>query len=1628
MHELPRLTGALRAFGTVSQNDKAGPTNDLALRKSLSLEKQKARSLSWGSFRNFIKQNANASQAEIDDILKHLLTTAKHIVGSEESSETVECAAAFLFDIFKSVENVGQKEAYQLRCTFGPFPASDATKACQLVKKIIGWLPASVLEELTSEREEGDGAAASEEFGHSIKFNMTYATDENQVSSDDDDDEPDNDMQSFNLKYVDKSSVIERESDNVKKKTESGLKFDSVWMKSIISKFFEGSEAALSLGLDQLTTTVYDVLCSERKDEELQNELFDLLGFDRFELIEQLLVNRSNIIKAFTTESTRSILQQIPKKKSENERPTYGCQVTVQSFEEKMLAKHLRKEGKRLKKDGKFSTEENEIAEALDITPEELRAARVAELEAAKSVPLFSGRTSTYSRQERYPFVFDALSEAQQSSAFIAGTKIVLPENFEKKDDKLYEEINIPPSNPAPTEIGKNQIRIDSLDEIAQKAFPKTESLNRIQTVVFDAAYKSNENLLICAPTGAGKTNIAMLTILREIKQHLHHGVLKKDEFKIVYVAPMKALAAEMVRNFGGRLQALGVTVKELTGDMSLTKQEILNTQMLVTTPEKWDVVTRKSTGDVALAQLVRLLIIDEVHLLHDDRGPVIETLVARTKRQVESSQSMIRILGLSATLPNYVDVAEFLNVNPYSGLFFFDGRFRPVPLGQTFIGIKTVNKMKQMKDFNDVCYEKVLKQVRAGHQVMVFVHARNETVRTAFSLMETAKNRGDSSLFAAEQSRTLGDAQRAISNSRNKQLREMFVEGFGIHHAGMLRQDRNLVERYFSEGHIKVLVCTATLAWGVNLPAHAVIIKGTQIYDAKRGSFVDLGILDVMQIFGRAGRPQFDTFGHGTIITSHDKLSHYLSLMTRQNPIESQFVHSLTDHLNAEISLGTVTNVDEAVTWLSYTYLFVRMRKNPLVYGIPSNFWEVDPQLELHRKELIINAARHLDKAKMIRFDEKTLYLHTTDLGRTASNFYIKYDTVEIINEQSKPMMTDGEIFNLVSCSHEFEQIKLREDEMDELDKLISDGCEMIVFGGKENTHGKVNILLQSYISRVPVESFSLVSDMAYIAQNAGRIMRALFEMAVKNYNALLASRLLEICKMIDKRLWFFENPMRQFSILSPEILNKLESKKLLPEKMKEMDSKEIGLMVSHLKMGPIIKRCVHQFPDLQLEASIQPITRTVLRVRLEIMADFKWDDKVHGSSAEPFWIWVEDPENNHIYHTEYFLMHKKHVMGEATLTINGQLYWLWEKPLPPHFLSYDEVLSQEPQMLVFTIPIFEPLPTQYYVKAVSDRWLGSSITHPMSFQHLILPEQHPPHTDLLTLQPLPIAALKDLRYQTLYNFSHFNPVQTQIFHTLYHSDCNVLLGAPTGSGKTVAAELAIFRVFNEYPNAKAVYIAPLKALVRERMDDWKIRIEQKLGKKVVELTGDVTPDMKAVANADLIVTTPEKWDGVSRSWQTRSYVKAVALLVIDEIHLLGDDRGPVLEVIVSRTNFISSHTEKPVRVVGLSTALANARDLADWLAIKEMGLFNFRPSVRPVPLEVHVHGYPGQHYCPRMATMNKPTFQAIKTHSPFKPVLIFVSSRRQTRLTALDLIAFLAAEDNPKQWLHLSEEDVSF
>ncbi|KAM6936460.1 activating signal cointegrator 1 complex subunit 3 isoform 1-T1 [Lycodopsis pacificus] len=1595
----PRLTGALRSFSNVSK--KEAITEQLYDLKTKRLKRRQLfarEGLTWKKISHLCSEHQDkADQQAASQELKSLLLAAKDIVGTEHGQAAIESAAVFLFETFHNKDHVGTEETRAIKQMFGPFPSSAAEASCACVARLVAPLGDSRIENFIQTLCSRHNPQRSSAFGRNIAFSHDcYALDplEDLPCSGIHEENASLDFINFLNSQQSERKASEEEGSSSGRALSSG---DGAVLRTEVEKYLDGGNM-ISSSPEELCTSLFEMLASHKSDDELQNELFELLGPEGLEMISILLQRRAAIVDSLLTiptdrtsyppDMSRLVSGEVTK-------PTYGCQVTIQSEQEKQMMKMYRREEKREKKRGKGIEDSDSSDAVLTFDPREMRTQREQALLTARREPVLS-RERVYERI-RYPNVYDCYAEATKMPAFVGGARLLLPEGIRRENSKMYEEVEIPPTQPMAIGFEEKPVYISELDEIAQLVFKGMKRLNRIQSLVFETAYNTNENLLICAPTGAGKTNIAMLAVLHEIHQHLQPGgVIKKDEFKIIYVAPMKALAAEMTKYFSKRLEPLGITVKELTGDMQLTKGEILRTQMLVTTPEKWDVVTRKSVGDVALSQIVRLLILDEVHLLHEDRGPVLESLVARTIRQVESTQSMIRILGLSATLPNYLDVAAFLHVNPYIGLFFFDSRFRPVPLGQTFVGIKSTNKIQQLHDMEEVCYNKVLEQVKASHQVMVFVHARNATVRTAMALIEMAKNHGETCFFQPDQGPDYGQCEKQIQRSRNKQMKEMFPEGFGIHHAGMLRSDRSLMESMFSKGHLKVLVCTATLAWGVNLPAHAVIIKGTQIYDAKRGALVDLGILDVMQIFGRAGRPQFDKYGEGTIITTHEKLSHYLTLLTQQNPIESQFLDSLADNLNAEIALGTVTNVEEAVKWLSYTYLYVRMRANPLAYGINHKAYQMDPSLELYRKELVVESGRKLDKARMIRFEERTGYYASTDMGRTASHFYIRYNTIETFNELFNSQRTEADILSIVSKAEEFDQLKVRDEEMEELEQLLCNYCELPAAGGVENGYGKINVLLQTYISRGEVDSFSLISDLSYVAQNAARIVRALFEIALRKRWPAMTYRLLTLCKMIDKRLWGFAHPLRQFHNLSHVVLNRLEEKKLTVDKLKEMRKDEIGHMLHHVNIGLTVKQCVHQIPSITMEANIQPITRTVLRVRLIVTPDFRWNDQVHGSVGEPWWLWVEDPINDHIYHSEHFLLQKK------------------------------QVVTGEPQHIVFTIPIFEPLPSQYYIKVVSDRWLGAEAVCIMNFQNLILPERHPPHTELLDLQPLPVTALGNQEYESLYKFTHFNPIQTQIFHTLYHTDTNVLLGAPTGSGKTIAAEMAMFRVFNKYPTAKVVYIAPMKALVRERIEDWKVRIEEKLGKKVVELTGDVTPDVRAIAQADLIVTTPEKWDGVSRSWQNRSYVQKVAILIIDEIHLLGEDRGPVLEVIVSRTNFISSHTSRTVRVVGLSTALANARDLADWLGIGQVGLFNFRPSVRPVPLEVHIHGFPGQHYCPRMASMNKPTFQAIRSHSPAKPVLIFVSSRRQTRLTALDLIAFLATEDNPKQWLHQDEREI--
>ncbi|KAB2010160.1 hypothetical protein ES319_D10G217700v1 [Gossypium barbadense] len=1350
---------------------------------------------------------------------------------------------------------------------------------------------------------------------------------------------------------------------------------DAYWLQRKISQAYD--QQIDPQQCQKLAEEVLKIL-AEGDDREVETKLLVHLQFDKFSLIKYLLRNRLKVV--WCTRLARAEDQE-ERKKIEEEMMSLGPDLAAileqlhatratAKERQKNLEKSIREEARRLKDEsgGDGDRERRGYAD------------RDAE--------------GGWLKGQRQLLDLDSLA-FEQGGLLMANKKCDLPVGSYRHHSKGYEEVHVPALKAKPLESNERLVKISEMPDWAQPAFKGMQQLNRVQSKVYETALFSADNILLCAPTGAGKTNVAVLTILQQLALNMDaDGSINHGNYKIVYVAPMKALVAEVVGNLSHRLEAYGVTVRELSGDQTLTRQQIDETQIIVTTPEKWDIITRKS-GDRTYTQLVKLLIIDEIHLLHDNRGPVLESIVARTVRQIETTKEHIRLVGLSATLPNFEDVALFLRVNFEKGLFHFDNSYRPVPLSQQYIGITVKKPLQRFQLMNDICYEKVM-AVAGKHQVLIFVHSRKETAKTARAVRDTALANDTLSRFLKEDAASREILQSHTDMVKSNDLKDLLPYGFAIHHAGLARTDRQIVEELFGDGHVQVLVSTATLAWGVNLPAHTVIIKGTQIYSPEKGAWTELSPLDVMQMLGRAGRPQYDSYGEGIIITGHSELQYYLSLMNQQLPIESQFISKLADQLNAEIVLGTVQNAREACNWIGYTYLYIRMLRNPTLYGLPADVLSRDLTLEERRADLIHSAATILDKNNLVKYDRKSGYFQVTDLGRIASYYYITHGTISTYNEHLKPTMGDIELCRLFSLSEEFRYVTVRQDEKMELAKLL-DRVPIPIKESLEEPSAKINVLLQAYISQLKLEGLSLTSDMVYITQSAGRLLRALFEIVLKRGWAQLAEKALNLCKMVTKRMWNVQTPLRQFNGIPNEILMKLEKKDLAWDRYYDLSSQEIGELIRYPKMGRTLHRFIHQFPKLNLAAHVQPITRTVLRVELTITPDFQWEDKVHGY-VEPFWVIIEDNDGEYILHHEYFLLKKQYIDEDHTLN--------------------------------FTVPIYEPLPPQYFIRVVSDKWLGSQTVLPISFRHLILPEKYPPPTELLDLQPLPVTALRNPSYEALYqDFKHFNPVQTQVFTVLYNTDDNVLVAAPTGSGKTICAEFAILRNHQKGPDStlRVVYIAPLEAIAKERYHDWERKFGKGLGMRVVELTGELAMDLKLLEKGQVIISTPEKWDALSRRWKQRKFVQQVSLFIVDELHLIGGQGGPVLEVIVSRMRYIASQVEKKIRIVALSTSLANAKDLGEWIGASSHGLFNFPPGVRPVPLEIHIQGVDIANFEARMQAMTKPTFTAIVQHAKGgKPAIVYVPTRKHVRLTAVDLMSYSKVdnEDEPAFRLRSAEE----
>ncbi|OLY81668.1 U5 small nuclear ribonucleoprotein 200 kDa helicase [Smittium mucronatum] len=1367
---------------------------------------------------------------------------------------------------------------------------------------------------------------------------------------------------------------------------------DAFWIQRKFKNTFKDDHTA-----QEKSEAAMLILESTNDPRVLENKLVELFEFNNFEVVRELTTNRDVIV--WGTRWAR--LAGSDKAKIDSLLAQMAAE-GLKDLADKLVGSidTLKKDlGKRRLKGNKDQSITNNLDD-MDIEPEVSRSK-------------FPGPSENID--------LDAIGFTQ-GARLMSNKNCKLPDGSFKQTHKGYEEIFVPAPKP-PTDDHTKIVKLTELPRWAQKAFPGTSSFNKVQSKVFKCAYGSEENMLVCAPTGAGKTNVAMLTMLRTMQNYINDsGELDTDAFKIVYIAPMKALVAEIAGSFSKRLEGLKVTVNELTGDSQLTKDQIESTQVIVTTPEKWDVITRKA-NERSYTRLVRLVIIDEIHLLHDTRGPVLEALVSRTIRTMEQTQERVRLVGLSATLPNYEDVAAFLRVNPRSGLFYFNSKYRPCPLQQSFVGITEKKAIKRLALMNEITFNKVSEQA-GKNQVLVFVHARKETAKTATWLRDMAIERQLVANFVNQDGASREILLSEAESTKDQVLKDILPYGFAVHHAGMTRVDRTLVEELFADGHIQVLVSTATLAWGVNLPAHSVIIKGTQVYSPEQGCWTELSPQDILQMLGRAGRPQYDTFGEGTIITTHNEIQYYLSLLNQQLPIESQLAIKLPDNLNAEISLGSIQSRAEAVQWLGYSYLYVRMLRNPTLYGCDPEQISGDPTLIQRRVNLIHAACLQLEKAGMIRYEHRSGKIQPTELGRVASNYYVQYRSMTAYRTHLRPTIGDIDLIRIFGLSSEFHLIPVRADEKQELKRLL----ERVPVPVKESIDdpvAKISVLLQSYIARLHLDGFALVSDMVYVTQSAARLMRAIFEICLRRGWASAARKTLDWCKQIEKRQWLSMSPLRQFGIagksgsgIPADLLRRVERKNMPWDRLLDMDPSELGEWIGVPRAGRLLHKLIYSIPRVDIRVHVQPWSRGLVHIELTITPDMRWDEAIHGNSLL-FWVLVESADGEKILHTEQFIL--------------------------------KQIYSESEHIMEFVCPLLEPLPPHYFVSVISDRWLASETRVPVSFRHMILPEKFSPPTELLDMQLLPITALNNPIFEAVYSSANkyeFDSIQTQTFHSLYTSDSNIFIGCSSPSTLTVCAELALMRLWANQENSKdsstnnnktrAVYISLFSSMCERRARLWEGTICKFLGKRISTLTGETSSDLKILETSDIVCCTPSQWDNLTRRWKQRKIIHSVRLAILDRIEWVGggglgttvDDEGGIsdavsYEVVASRIKYITAQLNIPIRILALSVPLADAKDISSWLGVSKSNTYNFHPMVRPTPLDIHIQSHQVGSFDSIMLSMVRPVYAALtnSTAELDKEIssrsIVYVANRKQARLTAAQLLTYSIAEGTPERFL---------
>ncbi|XP_031470619.1 probable ATP-dependent DNA helicase HFM1 isoform X2 [Phasianus colchicus] len=721
------------------------------------------------------------------------------------------------------------------------------------------------------------------------------------------------------------------------------------------------------------------------------------------------------------------------------------------------------------------------------------------------------------------------------------------------------------------------------------KEFPY---FNYAQSKALDDLLYTDRNFVICAPTGSGKTVMFELAITRLLME----VPMPWLNIKVVYMAPIKALCSQRFDDWKEKFGPIGLSCKELTGDTVVDDLfEIHHAHIIITTPEKWDSMTRR-WKDNSIVQLVRLFLIDEVHVIKDEsRGATLEVVVSRMKTVQSSLWRLsenrhvppLRFVAVSATIPNAEDIAEWLSDGKIPAVCQkVDEDQRPVKLRKIVLGFPCSGSLTEFK-FDLTLNYKIASVIQAYSDqkpVLVFCATRKGVQQAASVLSKDAKF-----LLSVEQKQRL---QKSANSLKDSKLRDLLMYGVAYHHAGMELSDRKIIEGVFTAGDLPVLFTTSTLAMGVNLPAHLVVIKSTMHYVG--GVFEEYSETDILQMIGRAGRPQFDTMATAVIMTRLSTREKYIQMLNGADIIESSLHKHLVEHLNAEIALHTVTDVTVALEWIRSTFLYIRALKNPTHYGFSSGLDKIGIEAKL--QELCLKNLNDLSSFNLIRMDKENNF-KTTETGRLMAWYYIAFDTVKQFF-RIKGTETLKELVTMISSCTEFLDVKLRTNEKKTLNALNKDKDKVTIrfpMEGRIKTREmKVNCLIQAHLGCIPVQDFTLTQDTGKIFRNGIRVTRWLSDFLASskdNFSALLNSLILAKC--FRCRLW--ENSLhvsKQLEKIGVSLSNAMVNAGLTSfKKIEDTNARELELILNrHPPFGNQIKESVLHLPKYELNIEQLP------------------------------------------------------------------------------------------------------------------------------------------------------------------------------------------------------------------------------------------------------------------------------------------------------------------------------------------------------------------------------------------------------------------------------------------------------